>query len=870
MYRDLHAEHRKKGPAVVEARDLVATYDEDIALRVPTLTFRGVVHGPSRTEGLEQMPSARWRRIVALHHDRCPARALLALDGLSVGDAFGQRVLAGPEPASRVITRRILPRAPWRHSDDTAMACALVEHLATHGADDRDALAVDFARRYRDDPQRGYGAVAHWILTRIDEGMPWREAARTPYQRTGSMGNGAAMRVAPVAAWFADDAREAVQTATASAEVTHAHPEGIAGAVAVAAACVFAWRARRGPGAAPASEMLGFAVEHTPGGRVRDGLREAARRLATTPEEDAYTVGSGSGCSEMYAWYWSTSSTATGPVAAPRRRCSHARSRSVCCKPVGPSQCSQPTVVRKGRRTRAQRRAARHVDRGPAVQQDHLAHEAVQRPRQERRRLHPPRPRVRHAALGRRQEQAVELVANLPEEHLIAQPLVGRDGLERRHHDPLVERAALRGVEHHVHATAGHHRVGGEHAVRAPEFHVDRVVEVVVGRVVLVGHGPLEPELPRPEKEPEVDPRRKDAQRVAPSLRALGVEALHEAEHAQDVVDHRATRRRVGHHEAPRGGGVPGHAPRRTQHAPLGPVARAEVGIALGDAPGAERDVRDLARCSNDRGHVAEVELDIAAVSERAERWRESAHFHEAWLQRHAQIASPLLRVRALAQLGDALRGSGDALRANAAYGRAVAVVLSQNIDALDPTGERLRPYLARARFWLAEPAWRAFMARSVPRFGGSDTRRAYDLWVQRVLTPFVRESQRLLNEDLTRLYTLVVNHHISRWEVAANQRLAAFARWVAAIPPPPEVRRHPEIMEVWCNELDTLDCGHPGTRFLNVAAEGFRRWLRTAEHLRHMDDFALACEHALHDFDRGRFPLADELTPTPDQGLLR
>jgi ADP-ribosylglycohydrolase len=174
------------------------------------------------------------------------------------------------------------------------MASVLVDHLNARGSIDLDELALAFADRFAADPARGYGAVAHWILTRVHEGMPWREATRTPYKGTGSMGNGAAMRVAPVAAWFADDVREAIAAAARSAEVTHAHPEGVAGAQAVAAACVFAWRARRDPGGASPTAMLGFAVEHTPDGRVRDGIREAARRLDASPERAADALGDGS------------------------------------------------------------------------------------------------------------------------------------------------------------------------------------------------------------------------------------------------------------------------------------------------------------------------------------------------------------------------------------------------------------------------------------------------------------------------------------------------------------------------------------------------------------------------------------------------
>lgn len=218
------------------------------------------------------------------------ARALLALDGLSVGDAFGQHLLVDSATPAEVIARRLLPAAPWRHSDDTAMASVLVEQLAARGALDRDALALAFARRFADDPMRGYGAVAHWILSRIGAGEPWQTVARTPYGGTGSMGNGGAMRVAHVAAWLADDLATALREAESSAVVTHAHPEGVAGTLAVAAACVFACNTRE---VARPDERLAFAIAHTPDGRVREGLRRAADLLDATPEAAAQALGDG-------------------------------------------------------------------------------------------------------------------------------------------------------------------------------------------------------------------------------------------------------------------------------------------------------------------------------------------------------------------------------------------------------------------------------------------------------------------------------------------------------------------------------------------------------------------------------------------------
>jgi ADP-ribosylglycohydrolase len=48
------------------------------------------------------------------------------------------------------------------------------------------------------------------------------------------------MRVAPLGAYYADDLRKAAAEAVLSAEVTHTHPEGVAGAVATAVAAALA------------------------------------------------------------------------------------------------------------------------------------------------------------------------------------------------------------------------------------------------------------------------------------------------------------------------------------------------------------------------------------------------------------------------------------------------------------------------------------------------------------------------------------------------------------------------------------------------------------------------------------------------------
>jgi ADP-ribosylglycohydrolase len=85
------------------------------------------------------------------------------------------------------------------------------------------------------------------------------------------MGNGSAMRVAPLGAYFADDEELLAVEAVRSATVTHAHADGQAGAVAVAVAA--GWAARGGGDPATLFDVV---LAATPPGPTRDGVERAA------------------------------------------------------------------------------------------------------------------------------------------------------------------------------------------------------------------------------------------------------------------------------------------------------------------------------------------------------------------------------------------------------------------------------------------------------------------------------------------------------------------------------------------------------------------------------------------------------------------
>ncbi|RSM50166.1 hypothetical protein DMA12_02640 [Amycolatopsis balhimycina DSM 5908] len=207
--------------------------------------------------------------------------AYTTLVGLAVGDAFGAQILLpGDHPD---VQARRLPPAPWGWTDDTEMACSVFAVLKRHGVVDQDALARSFAAHF--DPERGYGSGAEWRLNQIRAGQPWQTVNVT--NGRGSWGNGAAMRVAPLGAWFHGNLPQALRQAELSAVITHAHFEGVAGAVAVAAAA--ALRAAS-PGLA-GPDLLNQLVPLVPLVRVRDGLTMALK--IADAREAADTLGTG-------------------------------------------------------------------------------------------------------------------------------------------------------------------------------------------------------------------------------------------------------------------------------------------------------------------------------------------------------------------------------------------------------------------------------------------------------------------------------------------------------------------------------------------------------------------------------------------------
>jgi ADP-ribosylglycohydrolase len=213
--------------------------------------------------------------------------------GLALGDAFGEQWFFRPvAEIDWMMAERIVPAGPWRWTDDTAMALSLYRMLVDHGEIRQDELATMFAEAYHVDPYRGYGASMHDVLQAILDGEPWRSVTASQFDGQGSWGNGAAMRVAPLGAYFADDLDQVIRQAQRSAVVTHAHPEAAAGAVAVAVATAVAARGQ------PAADVLAAAAAAAPASEVRERLvRVLDRPFAASPRSVAGDVGCGASIS---------------------------------------------------------------------------------------------------------------------------------------------------------------------------------------------------------------------------------------------------------------------------------------------------------------------------------------------------------------------------------------------------------------------------------------------------------------------------------------------------------------------------------------------------------------------------------------------
>jgi ADP-ribosylglycohydrolase len=266
-----------------------------------------------------------------------------SLDGIWVGDCIGNLgqlyfvhdILKALEAGMAKFGSQLDQfQQNFVYSDDTEEAIVLYNHLQTNGTIVQDKLAMEFATRYMErDPDGeiyGYGLNTRKVLRDIYEGVPWQDANKIIKKsegmpshidslvqslstgeniatalksvnrcltkqreeqigkvKEGSCGNGSAMRVGVLGAYLFDnkitDIKELVRLATLQAEVTHCHPEGIAGSIATTLlANLFAEQCDSPQNTYP-DIYYALLLEHVPKGQVWDGIKKASELPLETP-----------------------------------------------------------------------------------------------------------------------------------------------------------------------------------------------------------------------------------------------------------------------------------------------------------------------------------------------------------------------------------------------------------------------------------------------------------------------------------------------------------------------------------------------------------------------------------------------------------
>jgi len=227
-------------------------------------------------------------------------RSKIALDGLSVGDSLGQKFFIDDDEAIKKVKNRELPESPWYLTDDSIMGIAIFETLERFGFIDQDFLAQKFGENYTKSPHRGYGATAHEVLRRIHSGENWKDVSESIFDGQGSHGNGSAMRVAPIGAYFSNDVPLLLDEAKKSAVVTHSNPEGIAGAQASALATAWSCLFPKLEINPTANQLFDFVLDNLPPSDTNDRIQKARRLSRTYTIQTATAVlGNGMGMSAM-------------------------------------------------------------------------------------------------------------------------------------------------------------------------------------------------------------------------------------------------------------------------------------------------------------------------------------------------------------------------------------------------------------------------------------------------------------------------------------------------------------------------------------------------------------------------------------------
>ncbi len=195
--------------------------------------------------------------------------------GLLLGGAIGDAMGGSHENAMAPV--EIDDLEDWQLSDDTQLTLATCEAIIeANGGVQPELIAARFAEWHRQNRITGIGASTLKALSELAAGGHWALVGRKGERAAG---NGAAMRIAPLAFCLNPAEFSARQTIRDVARITHHHEEAYAGALAV----VFAVKSALSQPENKPENLLRFVAYNLPDTSVKDRLMSLAELDGSTP-----------------------------------------------------------------------------------------------------------------------------------------------------------------------------------------------------------------------------------------------------------------------------------------------------------------------------------------------------------------------------------------------------------------------------------------------------------------------------------------------------------------------------------------------------------------------------------------------------------
>ncbi len=176
----------------------------------------------------------------------------------ALGDAIGAHFEGNPPTSNFVIPSDL------RVTDDTQLTIATCESIIKSRSVNPASIADHFVRWFRDRRITGIGASTWKSLTELDAGGHWSMVGATG---ESSAGNGAAMRIAPLAFFLDPDVDTDRQTIRDVCRITHRNDEAYIGALAILRTIRHVIEGNQ-----LHHDFLGRLVDSIPDSRVRDRL----------------------------------------------------------------------------------------------------------------------------------------------------------------------------------------------------------------------------------------------------------------------------------------------------------------------------------------------------------------------------------------------------------------------------------------------------------------------------------------------------------------------------------------------------------------------------------------------------------------------